>query len=83
MPANNLHIKPELLAELEHFCRLTQGAARPWDRYDATKAANEAIAHWLQTEGVVIMMRVSRSPEEQVELTARARRQQMELVTAE
>ena len=47
----NLHIMPGLLKELETFCTFTQSrATQPYDLYDFTKAANEAIALWLQRQ---------------------------------
>ena len=52
----------------------------PGDRYTPAQVAAEAIACWLQVEGIGILARVSHSPEEQAELTADYRRARMELV---
>jgi hypothetical protein len=50
-----------LLEELATFCGRTQSMAKqPYDVYNATKAANEAIALWMQREGMTIMASVMR-----------------------
>jgi hypothetical protein len=47
----------------------------------AGKVAAEAITCSLQVEGIGVLWRISRSPEEQAELTAQTRRGRMELLT--
>ena len=78
----NVYIHPGLLEELEQFCRYTQSeATQPYDLYNVTKAANEAIAWWLQREAVTVVRSCMRSPQEHADREAEARRGRMELVT--
>lgn len=68
----NVYIHPGLLEELATFCSCTHSMAKqPYDVYNVTKAANEAIALWMQREGMTVMASVMRSPQEHTDREAR------------